>query len=61
MAHADENSVHVTFTVTNTGGTPADEVAQLYTRAVDPSVSRPRRELLAHRRVHAAPRRLRPS
>lgn len=55
VAHAGENSVHVTFTVTNTGGTPADEVAQLYSRAVAPSVSRPRRELLAHRRVHVLP------
>jgi beta-glucosidase len=55
VAHVGENSVHVTFTVTNTGGTPADEVAQLYSRAVTPSVSRPRRELLAHRRVHVLP------
>ncbi|MGQ4384392.1 glycoside hydrolase family 3 C-terminal domain-containing protein [Streptomyces sp. SAS_270] len=45
----------VSFTVTNTGAVPADEVAQLYTRAVDPSVPRPRRELVAHRRVHLAP------
>ncbi|MEU4615412.1 glycoside hydrolase family 3 C-terminal domain-containing protein [Streptomyces umbrinus] len=55
VAHVGENSVHVTFTVTNTGSTPADEVAQLYSRAVTPSVSRPRRELLAHRRVHVLP------
>ncbi|MFC8664482.1 glycoside hydrolase family 3 C-terminal domain-containing protein [Streptomyces sp. NPDC057199] len=55
VAHVGENSVHVTFTVTNTGSTPGDEVAQLYSRAVTPSVSRPRRELLAHRRVHVLP------
>ncbi|MGI3198237.1 glycoside hydrolase family 3 C-terminal domain-containing protein [Streptomyces sp. GLT-R25] len=55
VAHVGENSVHVTFTVTNTGSTPADEVAQLYSRAVTPSVSRPRRELLAHRRIHILP------
>ncbi|WP_369262676.1 glycoside hydrolase family 3 C-terminal domain-containing protein [Streptomyces sp. R35] len=45
----------VSFTVSNTGETAADEVAQLYTRAVDPSVPRPRRELAAYRRVHLAP------
>ncbi|MEV4040075.1 glycoside hydrolase family 3 C-terminal domain-containing protein [Streptomyces umbrinus] len=55
VAHVGENSVHVTFTVTNTGSTPADEVAQLYSRAVTPSVSRPRRELLTHRRFHVLP------
>ncbi|MFH9960723.1 glycoside hydrolase family 3 C-terminal domain-containing protein [Streptomyces mirabilis] len=45
-------ALKVSFTVTNTGAAPADEVAQLYARAVDPSVPRPRRELLAHRRLH---------
>ncbi|MEU5344300.1 glycoside hydrolase family 3 C-terminal domain-containing protein [Streptomyces sp. NPDC020766] len=55
VAHVGENRVHATFTVTNTSVTPADEVAQLYSRAVTPSVSRPRRELLAHRRVHLLP------
>ncbi|MET9502254.1 glycoside hydrolase family 3 C-terminal domain-containing protein [Streptomyces sp. NPDC006622] len=50
-----EGSVRVSFTVTNTGEVTADEVAQLYSRAVDPSVTRPRRELLAHRRVTLAP------
>ncbi|MFF5161137.1 glycoside hydrolase family 3 C-terminal domain-containing protein [Streptomyces sp. NPDC000348] len=50
-----ESAVHVSFTVTNTGDVTADEVPQLYTRAVDPSVPRPRRELLAHRRVTLAP------
>ncbi|MGP4047185.1 glycoside hydrolase family 3 C-terminal domain-containing protein [Streptomyces sp. 2A115] len=54
-AHADETSVRVTFAVTNTGDIPADEVAQLYTRALNPSVPRPRRELAAYRRVHLTP------
>ncbi|MFF1548927.1 glycoside hydrolase family 3 C-terminal domain-containing protein [Streptomyces sp. NPDC058291] len=48
-------SVHVAFTLTNTGEVAADEVAQLYARAVEPSVVRPRRELLDHRRVRLAP------
>jgi beta-glucosidase len=52
---AGEGSVRVAFTVTNTGDTAADEVAQLYGRPVDPSVPRPRRALLAHRRIHLAP------
>jgi beta-glucosidase len=52
----EDGSVRVSFTVTNTGDVTADEVAQLYTRAVEPSVTRPRRELLAHRRVTLAPR-----
>ncbi|MGW7255804.1 glycoside hydrolase family 3 C-terminal domain-containing protein [Streptomyces sp. NPDC054834] len=50
-----DDAVHVSFTVTNAGDVPADEVAQLYTRAVDPSAVRPRRELAAHRRVALAP------
>ncbi|MFJ8946797.1 glycoside hydrolase family 3 C-terminal domain-containing protein [Streptomyces sp. NPDC102395] len=50
-----EDTARVSFTVVNTGDVPADEVAQLYTRAVDPSVTRPRRELLAHRRLTLAP------
>jgi beta-glucosidase len=50
-----EAVLKVSFTVSNTGEAPADEVAQLYGRAVDPSVPRPRRELLAHRRLHLAP------
>ncbi|MBO4258276.1 glycoside hydrolase family 3 C-terminal domain-containing protein [Streptomyces griseorubiginosus] len=48
-------ALRVSFTVTNTGDVTADEVAQLYTRAVEPTVPRPRRELLAHRRVTLAP------
>ncbi|MDT0402280.1 glycoside hydrolase family 3 C-terminal domain-containing protein [Streptomyces edwardsiae] len=50
-----DSAVRVSFTVTNSGDVPADEVPQLYVRAVDPSVPRPRRELLAHRRVGPAP------
>ncbi|MGW4730887.1 glycoside hydrolase family 3 C-terminal domain-containing protein [Streptomyces shenzhenensis] len=49
------DTVRVRCTVTNTGDVTADEVAQLYTRAVDPSAVRPRRELLGHRRVTLAP------
>ncbi|MGC9379192.1 glycoside hydrolase family 3 C-terminal domain-containing protein [Streptomyces sp. MH13] len=47
--------VSVSFTVTNTGAVAAGEVAQLYVRAEDPSLPRPRRELLAHRRLALAP------
>ncbi|WP_338491324.1 glycoside hydrolase family 3 C-terminal domain-containing protein [Streptomyces sp. SJL17-4] len=51
----EDGTLHVSFTVANTGDVIADEVAQLYTRAVEPSVPRPRRELAAHRRVTLAP------
>ncbi|MFF8593075.1 glycoside hydrolase family 3 C-terminal domain-containing protein [Streptomyces sp. NPDC015220] len=54
-ARADGGAVRVSCTVTNTGDVTADEVAQLYLRAVQPSVPRPRRELAAHRRVTLAP------
>ncbi|MCZ4603760.1 glycoside hydrolase family 3 C-terminal domain-containing protein [Streptomyces sp. Lzd4kr] len=50
-----DGSLHVTFAVTNTGDMTADEVAQVYFRAVDPTVPRPRRELLAHGRVRLEP------
>ncbi|MFD7135957.1 glycoside hydrolase family 3 C-terminal domain-containing protein [Streptomyces sp. NPDC059894] len=50
-----EDVARVSFTVTNTGDVTADEVAQLYARAVEPSVPRPRRELLDHRRLTLAP------
>ncbi|MBT2421018.1 glycoside hydrolase family 3 C-terminal domain-containing protein [Streptomyces sp. ISL-22] len=50
-----DGSLHVSFTVTNTGDATADEVAQLYTRAVEPTVPRPRRELVAHGRVRLEP------
>lgn len=49
------DEVKVTFTLTNTSTRTADEVPQLYVRAVNPSVPRPRRELAAHRRVTLAP------
>jgi beta-glucosidase len=51
----DAAAVKVAFTVTNTGAVAADEVAQLYTRAADPSAIRPRRELLDHARITLAP------
>ncbi|WP_053707930.1 glycoside hydrolase family 3 C-terminal domain-containing protein [Streptomyces sp. NRRL B-3648] len=51
----EAGSVLVSCTVTNTGERTADEVVQLYGRAVDPSVPRPRRELLEHRRITLAP------
>ncbi|MEV5879610.1 glycoside hydrolase family 3 C-terminal domain-containing protein [Streptomyces sp. NPDC052101] len=51
----EDGILHVSFTVGNTGDVTADEVAQLYTRAVEPSVVRPRRELAAHQRVTLAP------
>ncbi|MGW7266908.1 glycoside hydrolase family 3 C-terminal domain-containing protein [Streptomyces sp. NPDC054842] len=54
-ATSGPDAVHVSFTVTNTGAVTADEVAQLYVRAVDPSVPRPRRELAGHRRVRLDP------
>ncbi|GHI04504.1 sugar hydrolase [Streptomyces cellostaticus] len=54
-ARAADTAVHVSCTITNTGDRPAAEVAQLYTRAADPSVTRPRRELLDHRRVTLSP------
>ncbi|WP_306190297.1 glycoside hydrolase family 3 C-terminal domain-containing protein [Streptomyces sp. MK5] len=54
-ARADGETVRVSCTVTNTGDVTADEVVQLYLRAVNPSVPRPRRELAAHRRLTLAP------
>ncbi|MEV8565001.1 glycoside hydrolase family 3 C-terminal domain-containing protein [Streptomyces sp. NPDC051322] len=54
-AEREGEAVQAEFTVTNTGDVAADEVAQLYARAVHPSVERPSRELVAHRRVHLAP------
>ncbi|MFG3496667.1 glycoside hydrolase family 3 C-terminal domain-containing protein [Streptomyces sp. NPDC047886] len=54
-AGRDAGRVRVAFTVANTGAVASDEVAQLYARAVAPSVARPHRELVAHRRVHLAP------
>ncbi|WP_328535707.1 glycoside hydrolase family 3 C-terminal domain-containing protein [Streptomyces sp. NBC_00344] len=54
-ARCESDMVRAEFTVTNTGSVPSDEVAQLYARAVRPSVVRPARELVAHRRVRLAP------
>ncbi|GHE13747.1 glycoside hydrolase family 3 C-terminal domain-containing protein [Streptomyces alanosinicus] len=51
----EDGTLHVSFAVGNTGDITADEVAQLYTRAIEPSVPRPRRELAAHQRVTLAP------
>ncbi|MFD4504161.1 glycoside hydrolase family 3 C-terminal domain-containing protein [Streptomyces sp. NPDC058457] len=50
-----DGTLRVSFTVANTGDVTADEVAQLYGRAVEPSSVRPRRELLAHRRLTLRP------
>ncbi|MFI2202742.1 glycoside hydrolase family 3 C-terminal domain-containing protein [Streptomyces sp. NPDC020192] len=55
VAAVTDGSLRVSCTVTNTGDRAADEVVQLYGRAVDPSVARPRRELLAHRRIGLTP------
>ncbi|MFF5297793.1 glycoside hydrolase family 3 C-terminal domain-containing protein [Streptomyces sp. NPDC013161] len=54
-ARVELDAVHVQFTVTNTGDVTADEVAQLYASAVNPSVPRPLSELIAHRRVTLEP------
>jgi beta-glucosidase len=51
----DGEQVTVSITVTNTGPLAADEVVQLYTRALDPTVPLPSRQLAAHRRVRLAP------
>ncbi|MBZ3904126.1 glycoside hydrolase family 3 C-terminal domain-containing protein [Streptomyces griseiscabiei] len=55
VAHVGDSELTVSLTVTNTGAMTADEVAQLYVRAEAPSVPRPRRELLGHRRITLAP------
>ncbi|GGN11876.1 glycoside hydrolase family 3 protein [Streptomyces fuscichromogenes] len=54
-AEVTDGTLRVSFTVANTGDVTADEVAQLYSRAVEPSSVRPRRELLAHRRLTLRP------
>ncbi|MGW7406862.1 glycoside hydrolase family 3 C-terminal domain-containing protein [Streptomyces sp. NPDC054833] len=54
-ARVDDGCVQVSFTVTNTGDVTADEVVQIYTRAVEPSAVRPRRELVEHRRMTLSP------
>ncbi|MFE6756856.1 glycoside hydrolase family 3 C-terminal domain-containing protein [Streptomyces sp. NPDC057684] len=55
FTHRGADTLECTFTVTNTGTTPADEVPQLYVRPLDMPVPRPRRQLLAHRRIDLAP------
>ncbi|MEU6510676.1 glycoside hydrolase family 3 C-terminal domain-containing protein [Streptomyces sp. NPDC046942] len=55
VAGVADGVLTVSCSVTNTGDRAADEVVQLYGRAVDPSVTRPRRELLAHRRLTLTP------
>ncbi|WBO63519.1 glycoside hydrolase family 3 C-terminal domain-containing protein [Streptomyces camelliae] len=55
VAGVADGALTVSCSVTNTGDRVADEVVQLYGRAVDPSVTRPRRELLAHRRLTLTP------
>ncbi|MFH8560148.1 glycoside hydrolase family 3 C-terminal domain-containing protein [Streptomyces sp. NPDC017988] len=54
-AERDGDTLRVAFTLTNTGAVPADEVAQLYTRAPRGPVALPHRRLAAHRRVRLAP------
>ncbi|MET7541477.1 glycoside hydrolase family 3 C-terminal domain-containing protein [Streptomyces sp. NPDC005507] len=55
FVHRGADTLECTFTVTNTGTTPADEVPQLYVRPLGMPVPRPRRQLLAHRRIALAP------
>ncbi|WP_129842741.1 glycoside hydrolase family 3 C-terminal domain-containing protein [Streptomyces sp. RFCAC02] len=55
VAALDGDRLTAGVTVTNTGDMEADEVVQLYVRAVRPSVPRPHRSLAAHRRVRLAP------
>jgi beta-glucosidase len=50
----DAASLTAEVTVTNSGGRAGDEVVQIYARATGPSVPRPHRSLVAHRRVHLA-------
>ncbi|WP_046731823.1 glycoside hydrolase family 3 protein [Streptomyces humi] len=54
-AEVRDGTLRVSCTITNTGDVTADEVPQLYGRAVEPSVVRPRRELLDHRRLTLSP------
>ncbi|MFB6837927.1 glycoside hydrolase family 3 C-terminal domain-containing protein [Streptomyces sp. NPDC056361] len=51
----DGETVRISCIVTNTGPVASDEVVQIYARAVTPSVPRPHRELVSHRRTHLAP------
>lgn len=54
-AQRDGDRLRVSVTVTNSGVVAADEVAQLYVRALAPSVVRPLRQLVGHRCLHLAP------
>ncbi|MET7494350.1 glycoside hydrolase family 3 C-terminal domain-containing protein [Streptomyces sp900116325] len=54
-AERDGDRLRVSVTVTNSGVVAADEVAQIYVRALAPSVVRPLRQLVGHRRLHLAP------
>ena len=53
-ASASKKAVKVTFTLTNKGDMPADEVAQLYVHRVDATVEWPAKELKAFKRVSLA-------
>lgn len=48
---ASGGSLTVTMSITNTSATDADEVAQLYVRALDPHIPRPHKELKAFQRL----------
>ncbi|MDO5443100.1 MAG: glycoside hydrolase family 3 C-terminal domain-containing protein [Bacteroidia bacterium] len=50
-AKAGKNSIKVTFTLKNTGGMAAEEVAQVYVHRVNASVEWPEKELKAFQRV----------
>lgn len=57
-ARLDGDLLRVALTVTNEGAVAADEVAQLYARAVpgaEGGADLPHRRLVGHRRVHLAP------
>ncbi|RKN38756.1 glycoside hydrolase family 3 C-terminal domain-containing protein [Streptomyces hoynatensis] len=51
----DGEELTAEVTVANAGAVPGDEVVQLYARALRPSVPRPHRWLIGHRRIHLAP------
>ncbi|WP_049565471.1 glycoside hydrolase family 3 C-terminal domain-containing protein [Streptomyces sp. SBT349] len=55
VRRAEGGELTAAVTVTNAGGSAGDEVVQLYASAVAPSVPRPHRWLIAHRRIHLAP------
>lgn len=49
--YSDKDNIQVSFTITNSGKTDADEVAQLYVHRVDATVEWPYKELKAFKRV----------